>query len=263
MSAPVVQSFSSATLSSTSTSLTITAPSGIADDDLLVALITTADAESAITSSGWTLSSSVTHSGGSHDVLYKVASSESGNYTFSWSGNSRATGFILRIEGADTTTPIAADQSTTGTASIADPPASGTVTANDFVVITFIDVEGKSGLDSATAPSGHSYNSSTYKVQTTGGGNPSTHCGSAFSFTTAFNVTSANPSTWGSLSSDDFAVSTILINSADGPTLPSAFQYWNGTEWVNSVVKYWNGTAWTEPQAGNLKYWNGTSWTSI
>lgn len=262
MTVPVFQSFSGATASSTTTSLTVTAPSGIADDDLLVAFIVTAASTSAITSSGWTLSSSTTHSGGSHDVLYKVASSESGNYTFSWSGNSRATGHIFRIDGADTTTPIAADEVATGNTSTADPPSSGTVTANDFLILTLLDVEGKSGLDNVSGPSLYSFNAGSYVQQTTGGGSPATHVGSTFAFNTEFNVTSVDPPAWNGVSGD-FAVSTVLVGSADGPTLPTAFQYWDGTQWSNSVVKYWNGTAWTEPGTGKLKYWNGTAWTSI
>lgn len=87
---------------SDTTEITITAPSGIQDGDLLIAGISKdGGSTNAVGLAGW---ASPTPYAGTLNfyrgtVLYKIASSESGDYTFTWSGNEQASGAILRISG--------------------------------------------------------------------------------------------------------------------------------------------------------------------
>lgn len=101
----------------TRTNSTITAPTGIANGDLLVAVLHVGDSSAlpALTvtpPAGWT---EVTNSPSASDkpdpytiaihVFHKVASGESGNYTFSHT-SAETEGYMYRLTGADTTTPI-------------------------------------------------------------------------------------------------------------------------------------------------------------
>jgi hypothetical protein len=101
----------------TRTNSTIVAPSGIANGNLLVAVLHVGDASAlpalAITPpAGWT---EVTNSPAAQakadpytiaiHIFYKVASGESGNYTFSHS-TAETEGFMYRLTGTHATTPI-------------------------------------------------------------------------------------------------------------------------------------------------------------
>lgn len=98
------------------TNSTITAPTGITNGDLLVAILHVGDptALPALTVSppaGWTevTNSPSAMTDGSYTIalhiFYKVASSESGNYTFSHTA-ADTEGYMYRLTGCDTSTPI-------------------------------------------------------------------------------------------------------------------------------------------------------------
>lgn len=112
----VVESVGTGTLTSDSTTLTITAPTSIADGNLLLSVVardTTNAGNVAI--SGFTrltydvdaaASSDSFIAGRCVDLLRKAAASESGNYSATWTGNQQAAGIILRISGHHATSPI-------------------------------------------------------------------------------------------------------------------------------------------------------------
>ena len=72
--------------STAGTSCLVTAPSGIVDDDILIFMLDRAVVTGTVTLSGFTQLSLTTHDGGTLYVAWKRASSESGDYTASWTG---------------------------------------------------------------------------------------------------------------------------------------------------------------------------------
>lgn len=139
MTAPVYESAASA--SGSSGSITINKPTGTAEGDLLVAFFRCI-ADQTVTDPGdWTTLDDDANSGTSnyevtHAAFWKVAgASEGSDYTFTHT-SSGSEGCILRISGADTTTPAAAFPTfAEGYNSAADPPASGTVDSDDYLAI--------------------------------------------------------------------------------------------------------------------------------
>lgn len=134
----------------TRTNSTITAPSGIANGDLLVAVLFVGDgsllpALSITPPSGFV---EVTNSPTSQDkadpytisahVFYKVASGESGNYTFTHS-SADTEGYMYRLTGCNTSTPIdatpVAAQSATGALGTTTTYNSITTATNDAFLI--------------------------------------------------------------------------------------------------------------------------------
>ena len=146
-----VGSVSNTPLWGTRTSAVITAPSGITNGDLLVACLdigSSAGLVSCTPPAGWTQvtnsPSSQADSGGSYTlscrVFWKVASGEAGNYTFAH-GLGDSQGFMYRLTGANTTTPIDANP-VTATANLTsngqtDTFASVTTITNGCFVICF------------------------------------------------------------------------------------------------------------------------------
>ena len=92
------------------TSITVTAPAGIQDDDLLIATcLGDQYGQSWTGPAGWSEiddHSSLTGSGRTAALYYKVASSESGNYEFTYSKGEELAAAIIVLRGADTSTPI-------------------------------------------------------------------------------------------------------------------------------------------------------------
>src|SRR5210317_409322 len=218
MAAPVLQSSNSAVNSGAATSLTIPVPSNIAIDDVLIAGVDTARQAGTITApSGWTLLTSAFHDGGTYDWFYKVAvtlDTAAIDYTFSWSSTSRVAGWIVRISGADPTTPISADTSTTGSGSTPDPPASGTVSSGDYLAVAHFGIEGKNA-DGATAPTNYTL---AQAVETSGGGSQTTHCGVGVASRQLTGITSEDPGTF-STGNDGYAVGTILVKEYVPPNV--------------------------------------------
>ncbi len=106
--APTYHIFTEAKESSGATSLTIGKPSGVVENDLMVAVVVVEGSAGTLAApAGWTTIQWASFTGVSTGVFYKVAgASEPANYTFSWSNSEQAYGFIMRITGHDATTPI-------------------------------------------------------------------------------------------------------------------------------------------------------------
>lgn len=110
--AVVVESVGTGQQSSDTTSLTITAPSGIVNGNLLLAIVARDPANAGdVAISGFSLlTPDFAAQGGDRmtQMLIKTASSESGNYSATWTGNQKAVGAILRISGHHTLSPVVA-----------------------------------------------------------------------------------------------------------------------------------------------------------
>ena len=118
---------------SLNTDITINKPAGVVEDDLMVAVIAVSSLETP-TSAGWTNIQSGGNSALSLAVLYKKAGgSEPDNYTFSWSNQRGAYGFIMRFSGQDTSTPINVSGITSGTS--ANPVCPSVTTDKDDCLI--------------------------------------------------------------------------------------------------------------------------------
>jgi filamentous hemagglutinin len=147
--APIVVSKGGPISIGTGASITITAPTSITNGNLLVAVIS----NKGVSSETWTppsgfsqIGSTITNTGGSKEVtgiFCKVASSESGNYTFSFNNSvpSLGVGVMLNISGASSCTP---DVSTTTNAD-ASTLSLGSVTpgnSNDLLVVVAASGQG-------------------------------------------------------------------------------------------------------------------------
>ena len=109
MAAPVIASKSSKTEGSNVTSLTLTAPSGISDGDVLLIVIALDGNPTAfVNQSGGGSWVQITPVNGDKApvsratlyAIYKIASSESGDYTTTWTGGEQGQGLMYRITGA-------------------------------------------------------------------------------------------------------------------------------------------------------------------
>ena len=104
MASPAFRSASSGG-EATGTGITLTAPSGIVNNDILLAFIYKENTADAITyPSGFTEKTTVTQPATLFKcyLAWKRASSESGDYTFSWASDVWRAGLIMAISGAIT-----------------------------------------------------------------------------------------------------------------------------------------------------------------
>ncbi len=207
--------------SESATTLLLTKPVGTLENEVMYVLIELAVSTGTPGLSGWTIvtNQNQTHDGGRTILLRKVAGSgEPTNYTFTWTGGSRASGSIITIIGADTTTPETATPTpATGSTNGPDPPASGTVAIDDYLALACAGQEGKM---SYTPPSGYAEETD---VATTGGGAQTTHCGNSMATLGLSDQTDENPGFFLSTRSDGWATFTVLIKPA--PELPDVFEF--------------------------------------
>jgi len=106
--APTYQSFTEAKVAVDGLQITVNKPSGVVETDLMIAVIVTDGSAGTLTApDGWTLFQGASFTGVSTFGFYKVAgTSEDTNYTFNWSTTQEAYGFIMRVTGHDTSSPI-------------------------------------------------------------------------------------------------------------------------------------------------------------
>ena len=118
------------------TSITLTAPAGISDNDILLAFIYKEDTGAVTYPSGFTEKQTVTQTASDPDfkcyLAWKRASSESGNYTFSWTNNVWRAGLIMAISGAI----LSGDPFDVAPSTNAPGSASATVTATGITTLT-------------------------------------------------------------------------------------------------------------------------------
>ena len=113
-------------------------PSGVVENDLMVAVVAVDyRARDIVQPAGWTLILNTD----SFDVSYKVAGAgEGANYTFTWLSPQQAYGFILRITGHDTSTPINVSGSGNGSSTSATCPTV-TTTIDDCLILRIFKVQ--------------------------------------------------------------------------------------------------------------------------
>lgn len=136
------------------TSFTLTAPSGIADGDFLIAVITCNNNTVTVTAPDgtWTqVAGSPFHDAETGACFWKFASGESGNYTFSVGATSRSIcGWMGRYTGVDGTTPI--DVTPTHTTG-GDVPTFTTSVANTMLLVAAWYSAGSGTTATFTPPS--------------------------------------------------------------------------------------------------------------
>lgn len=107
---PVIEAYTETTVTAAST-ITMTAPSGITADELLIIIVGNDDSSADIgcTASGWTTEIEIGDGGSDAHlcVLWKIALGDEGNVTVSGDGSSNEWGgWYFRVSGASTTAPI-------------------------------------------------------------------------------------------------------------------------------------------------------------
>jgi type II secretory pathway pseudopilin PulG len=126
-----------------STSVVITAPASVSSGNLLIAAVVTDGSTSgsiaAPVGGGWTLLNRGSDSGNNMTlgIWWKIAgASEPANYTFTWTGNEQAYGWIMRFTGHDPAAPINVWQFQQGTSTSSTPPCPSvnTTVANTMIV---------------------------------------------------------------------------------------------------------------------------------
>ncbi len=154
---------------SSSTSLTISKPSGVVAGDIMIANIATQGNNIAATSSGWTRITSAALGGSATKygtLLYKIAgSAEASSYSFSLgTGTTGGAGAIIAFSGVDNTNPFDVATGTISTSTSTSVTASSitTVTPNT-VVIMFGQAVGVTGGSST------SWSSSSWRTATSPG----------------------------------------------------------------------------------------------
>jgi hypothetical protein len=113
----------------------ITAPAGIADDDLLLAFVGAIGTSVTFSGlSGWTLLAAETSNANMNlSCYYKVASSESGPYSVTPSIGAKGAAWIGAYTGVDTSTPIDAHANGLVLSSTTAPPAATLVTSGSWL----------------------------------------------------------------------------------------------------------------------------------
>ncbi len=138
LGAPFFQSATTVATTAQSTSATVTAPADILNNDLLLFLVAAvAGAAFTIdTPSGMTLVRNTTITNLQASSFSKIASSESGNYTFTASGGGSPSWCItcMLIRGVDQTTPVNVSDGATGNATDPIAPTITTTAVNCLIV---------------------------------------------------------------------------------------------------------------------------------
>jgi type II secretory pathway pseudopilin PulG len=160
-------------------SITITAPSGMAANDLLLAGLSYQGACMG-TPTGWTLIRCDQNATGptTSSIFWKWATSSdvsTGSLTFSTGGTSGTAGGIVAYTGADTTgsSPIDTSTGTSGTSTTATTPANFSVGASNARLVTFFAARGNTTITPTDPGTGNGGASSWAQNWSAKGGNSS------------------------------------------------------------------------------------------
>lgn len=142
-----------------STSVTVTKPSGTVSGDYLLAFIWVESSPTVTPPSGWNLELSqneTTHGSGTGYVYSKTAGgSEPADYTWSWTGDSKSNGIVIRISGQDAVTPlntITRDDAKPASTTQTSPTV--TTTVDDCLIIRTLQ-QTRISCSPATPPGSH------------------------------------------------------------------------------------------------------------
>jgi hypothetical protein len=136
------------------TALTLTAPSGIQDNDLLIVFMWWGNDPGTVTlPSGFTQVTTVTQGTNIQRAYFKRASGESGNYAFSWVNSRGVIAEIHRVSGGSLGTNVIA-MSATGGGSATDPVAPSVTTPADDCLLLACVTQLTTLASTSTAPAG-------------------------------------------------------------------------------------------------------------
>lgn len=155
---PVLESFSHTEIATDATSVVATAPTGIQDDDILLMIVSLDDdgVVNTVTSTGFTELDDYNLSG-SHKqtILWKRASSESGNYTVNWTDSQDGVVSIVRISGATNSgSPIDVQGITNDVFADNITPNDITSTINNTLALSFCSVDRNYRVSGSSTVSG-------------------------------------------------------------------------------------------------------------
>ncbi|HFS85405.1 MAG TPA: hypothetical protein ENK72_02175, partial [Epsilonproteobacteria bacterium] len=153
LATPVYEESTTAVSGSNVQTLTLDVPGGTAENDLLIAAISTDGSETFNTTTGWTLFGQQKNSGSTLAVFYRVADgNESSDYSFTWNSNEQAAGAMLRYSAINPADPF--DVSSFDTGNSNKPTAPSVTTTEGYTRI--VRVFGADDDDTPiTSPSGH------------------------------------------------------------------------------------------------------------
>lgn len=198
--------------STAGTDSTLTPPTGLADDDILIFMMDRAVVTGAVSRpTGFAELFLNTYSTErSFYGAWKRASSESGNYAFTWTGNSRSVGIMFAISGCVTSgDPTTIATIVTGTDANPNSGSADPGAVDDYLAITCFGGELKSGTvvvdpSGYTAPTNH-------EGSTSGSGGPTAHSMAA-AWYLQYTGQSQDPPAATISTSADWAAQTILLD---------------------------------------------------
>jgi hypothetical protein len=211
------------TINSTAgTSCVNTPPAGLADNDILIFAICTKENTSSMNwPSGFTQLEDTLFSGGELWIAWKRASSESGNYTASWTTTSKSVGILYAISGALTSAdPTTIGTAATGNSTTPDPPNADPGSSDNRLAVVVYAQEGKA--DTRFTPPTNYTEPANSDGGTSGGGGPTAHCGLGMAYRT-YTGQAENPGTATSTVTDGWGAQTIVFDpepSAGGASIP-------------------------------------------
>ena len=208
MASPVVQSASEA--SSSSATPTITEPASAAQDDLLIAVVGSADAGTAITGlTGWTQLGEGDDGVGNRFWYGWIIRGASAPDLVAAAANANWVAMCVRIDGHDPTTPIGTDHATaTGTSVNPDAPNVDPGSSRDHLAVLGVVQEGKN--DNRFTDSLPTNYTEQADIGTGGGGAGTGHVGGAMN-SRAYTGQAENPGTHTSSRNDGWWVTTIIV----------------------------------------------------
>lgn len=242
----------------TTSACTLTAPSGIQDGDMLVAIGFNTGSSVTMTSwpAGFAQQFSDSTTANALVIATKTASSESGNYAFTWSGASANSIAMLVYRGAVGIGTFGA----TTRATSATATAASITPALDGVLVSVFAIE-TTGATISTAPSGP-----TQRAAVTGGSNPNM---AVYDITpSGTSATTAQTLVW-SASAANLGVAFQLFAGAS-PRLVAKANTQNASTGASLVISKPTGTTTGDVMlavmgaSGGTPTWTGdTSWTEI
>ena len=146
----------SAFVEESATSLTVTKPSGVVEDDLMVAFLNKDfNTDIGTPPSGWTEVENITDGDQRHIMWYKVAgASEAADYTWSWTGGADCVGMIIAWSGVDTADPFDVSSQFDSVGIIHTATSITTTNDNALLVAAYGTDVGAATAITWTAPSG-------------------------------------------------------------------------------------------------------------
>jgi hypothetical protein len=211
MAAPTEAGVATTSISSAVDPWTVNLPASIAVGDILLAYGRTAGAQTFNLPTGWSWLLQNDVSDATDDatsIMWKVAAGEGTTFSWDLSGTAKGAVITYRVTGAEGgIEAFPASVTYTTTANTANPPASGTLPSDDYLVFCPIGQGGEGAV--FTAPtnyvSAQSANSGTAGAVTT-------NCAVACASRQLTGITSEDPGTWThSAASGGGLASTIVI----------------------------------------------------